>query len=151
MTKRHSHVHVNQFSLDLKYPKITLPAEVAKQLRTESQVATARHGEDSDHEQEHGSGHTEQSNHQHERAHPQDQGQEIQPEAQPLDVVQTYLTSMAEFHNNLMGMQEEVMRAYLFAQQQDAHIEPQEGESGFIADADLAPISSQRIDRLRSI
>ncbi len=98
--------------LDLKYPRITLSEEVAKQLRTESHAAAAKHREQSQQWQD-----SQQADHGFEQ-NSDVQEQESEPDEQPLDVVQTYLTSMAEFHNNLMGMQEEVMRAYLIAQQQ---------------------------------
>jgi acyl transferase domain-containing protein/phosphopantetheinyl transferase len=89
--------------LDLKFPQLRLPEDIAKQLRAsaaqsfEAQAPAAQSFEA-------------QSNDYHVET-------EESPE-QPLDVVQTYLAGMAEFHNNLMGMQEEVMRAYLLAQQQ---------------------------------
>lgn len=91
--------------LDLKFPQLGLPEDIAKQLRAsaaqsvkaQSVDALAVDAQSSEYVSE-----TEDS------------------AEQPLDVVQTYLAGMAEFHNNLMGMQEEVMRAYLMAQQQEA-------------------------------
>ncbi len=85
--------------LDLKYPEIVLPEEIAKQLRADvpAQRATIRRKE----------------------AVYDDEIHEIEQSEQPLDVVQTYLSNMAEFHQNLMGMQEEVMRAYLSQEQSE--------------------------------
>jgi acyl transferase domain-containing protein/phosphopantetheinyl transferase len=80
--------------LDLKYPKIVLPEEIAKQLRTESTVENwPIRGEEPV------------------------LAEEIEQPEQPPDVVQTYLSNMAEFHQNLMDMQEQVMRAYLSQEQ----------------------------------
>lgn len=102
--------------LDLKYPRLSLPEEVAKQLRTEHHATAARNSENRQQ-------HEEQQLNPDDAIDPHsDYSNEQQPDSkeQPLDVVQTYLTGMAEFHNNLMGMQEEVMRAYLMAQQSPA-------------------------------
>lgn len=111
--------------LNLKYPRLSLPEEVAKQLRAEHQITAARH---SDNLQQRRPDQGLSPDEDIER-HSDYADEHLQnSEEQPLDVVQTYLTGMAEFHNNLMGMQEEVMRAYLLAQQQEAAVEPPEAQ-----------------------
>lgn len=116
--------------LDLKFPQLAVPEEVAKQLRSESQAAYSKATHDGQSPEPGGSSKTaEKVSHTDPQASFEDDSyleSESDSEEQQPDVVQTYLTGMAEFHQNLMGMQEEVMRAYLHAQQQ-LETEPQLG------------------------
>jgi acyl transferase domain-containing protein len=96
--------------LDLKFPQLGLPEDIAKQLRASAAQSVQASSVQAPSVQ---------------APSVEAQSSECDLETndsaeQPLDVVQTYLAGMAEFHNNLMGMQEEVMRAYLLAQQQEA-------------------------------
>ena len=86
--------------LQLNYPQISLSDEVLRQVALDQPATTS-------------------SNEKHIVPDYVSHEQTIEPEQ---DVLQTYLSNMADFHKNLMGMQEEVMRAYLNQQQnqQDA-------------------------------
>jgi len=108
--------------LDLKFPQLAVPEEVAKQLRAESQAAYSSATQDAQSSEPRQSPKRSQRVSQSDAQNsPEDEFDfetGIDSEEHQPDVVQTYLTGMAEFHQNLMGMQEEVMRAYLHAQQQ---------------------------------
>lgn len=124
--------------LDLKYPVVSVSAEVAAQLRTSAQnvaksmpAATgsvnpgAKSNSDSIRNSDATASVTASAAIEAQQLSGIiDQSAVAQEIEEPLDVVHSYLNQMAEFHHNLMGMQEEVMRAYLAQQEEELIDQP---------------------------